>query len=206
MIGGGLVAGAGPSASPAGQTLFTGTGPHIVGPSSASLELRGNLAAGDSGVDVVIGATNLRTAGKVLSIRESTTELFSISHAGAVDAVAGVIQYTIGADTDTGLNVPNPDHLTLVGGNVNLFAVSRNGGTSKIGFFSTAAVTPVVQQTSGANLTNNVTAGGTDDTIADYSSLTVYATDAAAIRNDIYQLARKVKQINDGLRTYGLFT
>jgi len=30
--------------------------------------------------------------------------------------------------------------------------------------------------------------------------LTVYANDAAAIRNDIYQLARKLKQVNDALR------
>mgnify|MGYP001590753031 CR=1 FL=1 len=27
-----------------------------------------------------------------------------------------------------------------------------------------------------------------------------------SIRNDLHQLARKLKQINDGLRTYGLFT
>lgn len=72
-----------------------------------------------------------------------------------------------------------------------------------VGFFNTAVV---AQQVSGANLTNNVTAGGTDDTIADFSNLTVYATDAAAIRNDIYQLSRKLKQVNDALRTYGLLT
>ena len=76
------------------------------------------------------------------------------------------------------------------------------GPPSKIGFFGTA----VVQQTSGADLTNNVTAGGVDNTIADFTSLTVYTTDGATIRNDIYQLARKLKQINDGLRAYGLFT
>lgn len=75
--------------------------------------------------------------------------------------------------------------------------------TTGIGFF---AVTPVARQTSGANLTNNVTAGGTNDTIADYTDLTIYANDAAAIRNDIYQLARKLKQVNDGLRSYGLLT
>lgn len=60
--------------------------------------------------------------------------------------------------------------------------------------------------TSGANLTNNVTSGGTDDTIANYTDLTVYANDAATIRNDIYQLARKLKQVNDALRLYGLLT
>jgi hypothetical protein len=72
-----------------------------------------------------------------------------------------------------------------------------------IGFYGT---TPQTKQTSGENLTNNVTSGGTDGTIADFTSLTIYATDAAAIRNDIYQLARKLKQVNDALRTYGLLT
>lgn len=75
--------------------------------------------------------------------------------------------------------------------------------TGSVGWFGASAQS---QRTSGANLTNNVTAGGTDDTIANYTDLTTYANDAAAIRNDIYQLARKLKQINDGLRTYGLFT
>lgn len=81
-----------------------------------------------------------------------------------------------------------------------------NGSAGLLGFFPTVAAAPVVQQTSGANLTNNVTSGGTDDTIANFTDLTTYANDAAAIRNDIYQIARKLKQLNDGLRTYGLFT
>lgn len=76
-------------------------------------------------------------------------------------------------------------------------------GSNKIGFF---AATSVIQQTSGANLTNNVTVGGVNDTIANYTDLVVYANDAAAIRNDIYQLARKLKQVNDALRNYGLLT
>ena len=73
----------------------------------------------------------------------------------------------------------------------------------KLGFFNSA---PAVQQTSGANLTNNVTVGGTNNTIADYTDLSTYANDAAAIRNDIYQLARSVKLIQDGLRDLGLFS
>jgi hypothetical protein len=74
---------------------------------------------------------------------------------------------------------------------------------AKIGFF---AVTPVVQQTSGANLTNNVTSGGSNDVIANFTDLSTYSNDAATIRNDIYQLARKLKQVNDALRSYGLLT
>lgn len=82
--------------------------------------------------------------------------------------------------------------------------VRFDGAGIKIAFFATGAL--AVQQVSGADLTNNVTVGGVNDTIADFTSLTVYATDGATIRNDIYQLARKLKQINDGLRAYGLFT
>lgn len=76
-------------------------------------------------------------------------------------------------------------------------------GTQQIGLLG---ATPVGQQTSGANLTNNVTVGGTNDTIDNWTDLTTYATDSAAIRNAIYQLSRKLKQLNDGLRLFGLFT
>ena len=72
--------------------------------------------------------------------------------------------------------------------------------TQKLGFFNKA---PVVQQTS-ASLTNNVTAGGSNDVIANFTDLTTYSADAATIRNDIYQLARKLKEVGDALRTLGL--
>jgi hypothetical protein len=65
---------------------------------------------------------------------------------------------------------------------------------------------PQSQQTSGADLTNNVTSGGTSDQIDNWTDLTTYATDAAAIRNAVYQLSRKLKQVNDALRDYGLLT
>jgi hypothetical protein len=68
------------------------------------------------------------------------------------------------------------------------------------GFFGAA---PAAKQTSGANLTNNVTAGGVNDTIANITTGGTVGTD---IRDALYQLARKLKQINDGLRAYGLFT
>ena len=61
---------------------------------------------------------------------------------------------------------------------------------------------PIAQQTVDA-LTNNVSSGGTNGTIADYTDLSIYANDAAAIRNDIYQLARSLKQVIDALRAYG---
>lgn len=141
---------------------------------------------------------------------------------GDVSAVADA-QYVLKAgDTMTGgltvevatdamllrLNSSNSNSLSYENGTFAIIDFDGNqllsvqGNQSEIGFFDGGTT----QRTSGANLTNNVTAGGTDNTIDNFTSLTVYATDAAAIRNDIYQLARKLKQINDGLRAYGLFT
>lgn len=118
------------------------------------------------------------------------------------NGTAALPAHTFSSDLDTGIY--------RIGANT--LGVSANGalvlgvGAAALGFFATVAATPVAQQVSGANLTNNVTAGGTDDTIANYTDLVVYANDAAAIRNDIYQLARKLKQVNDALRAYGLLT
>ena len=75
--------------------------------------------------------------------------------------------------------------------------------TQKMGFFNK---TPATQPTNGANLTNNAASGGTDDTIANYTDLATYANDAAAIRNNIYQLAKKLKVVNDALRIIGLMS
>lgn len=97
--------------------------------------------------------------------------------------------------------------ITLPAANITLDATTGTklgtATTQKLGFYN---ATPVVRQTDGAGLTNNVTSGGTTDVIANYTDLTTYANDSAAIRNDIYQLARKVKIIGDALRTYGLLS
>lgn len=97
------------------------------------------------------------------------------------------------------LTVADGGVLTVAPGGTTKLSVNGTG----VGFFAVAAV---AQQASGANLTNNVSSGGTDDTIADIADLTVYANAAADIRNNIYQLARKLKQVNDALRAYGLLT
>jgi hypothetical protein len=85
-------------------------------------------------------------------------------------------------------------------------ATGTKFGTSTTQKMAWWNATPVVQQTNGANLTNSVTVGGTNDTIADFTDLTTYANDAAAIRNDIYQLARKLKVVNDAVRVMGLMS
>lgn len=69
-----------------------------------------------------------------------------------------------------------------------------------IGFLGHAAV---VAQTIGANV-NNIAASGTTGQFDDFTNLSVYATDAAAIHADIYQLARSVAQLTVAMRNYGL--
>jgi hypothetical protein len=98
----------------------------------------------------------------------------------------------------TRVNCTSGQTLSLMYGGTSRLQINATG----IGFQGTVGV---AAQTSGANLTNNVTSGGTDNTVDDWT-IVDYATDAAAIRNAVYQLARKLKQVNDGLRTYGLFT
>jgi len=46
-----------------------------------------------------------------------------------------------------------------------------------------------------ATLTNNITSGGVADTLTNWTDLTTYANDAAAIRNAIYQLGEKIKNL-----------
>jgi hypothetical protein len=74
------------------------------------------------------------------------------------------------------------------------------GTTQKLGFWNAA---PVVQSAVAA-FTNNVTSGGTNDQIDDYTDLTTYANDATTIRNNFYQLGRKLDEVVDALRLYGL--
>ena len=149
-------------------------------------------------------------------------------HVRASDAVAEAMRLTTVsnlklAGTATRGTTEGTNHLDIFNGTapvgtltngISIYSVSGDFGMKNaagnltrlgatVGFFNAAGG---AQQVSAADLTNNVTAGGTDDTIADYASLTVYATDAAAIRNNIYQLSRKLKQVNDALRVYGLLS
>lgn len=151
--------------------------------------IRCNSAAASTGVTLLGNAAMV--AGKVFKIDSSTS------------LTATPLQFGGGTpDPNTGVSQPGgADTVSLVAGGTETVRV----GNGTFGIFTKNAA-PAAQQTSGANITNNVTSGGTDDTIANFTDLTTYATDAAAIRNDIYQLARKVKQINDGLRTLGWFT
>lgn len=90
-------------------------------------------------------------------------------------------------------------------GEINITTGGINHDAGNIGFFG---ATPAGQQASAANLTNSVTSGGTDNTVDNVIAADVDTTAAALVstRNAIYQLARKLKQVNDGLRVYGILT
>lgn len=79
-------------------------------------------------------------------------------------------------------------------------AAKLGNATGTLGFFGATGVTRVTQ---GA-LTNSVTVGGTTGTIANFTDLTTYATDAPTIRNDIYQLSLALTTVVGALRSYGL--
>ncbi len=79
-------------------------------------------------------------------------------------------------------------------------AAKLGNSTGTLGFFGATGATRVTQ---GA-ITNSVTAGGVTGTIANYTDLTVYANDSAAIRNDIYQLSLALANVVGALRSYGL--
>lgn len=149
------------------------------------------------------------TTGSTIHLENSNTggSLWRIISTGSADvAGAGAFQISSFTDATTPFVILPTTNYFGFKNTAPAYDFDFTGNTrfnGNMGFFN---VTPASQQTSGANLTNNVTSGGTDNTIADFSDLTTYSNDAATIRNDIYQLARKLKQVNDALRVYGLLT
>lgn len=72
--------------------------------------------------------------------------------------------------------------------------------TGKVGFLGAPAIGPQACQA----ITNAVTAGGVNGTIANFTDLNTYSVDAPTIRDDIYQLARALGQVSSLLVQFGL--
>lgn len=85
-------------------------------------------------------------------------------------------------------------------GGTKALEIKESGGVKQIGLFG---ATPVGQQSVNTILVNNVTSGGTLSTIANYTDLTIYANDAAAIRNNFFRLTEKVLKLETALRNLG---
>lgn len=93
-------------------------------------------------------------------------------------------------------------------------SINRDAGTGEMKLTNTVGVravskfglaaAPVAPQSVLASLTNNCTASGTTGTIPNFTSLTVYATDAQAIHDGISQLAKKLTVMETALKAFGL--
>lgn len=79
------------------------------------------------------------------------------------------------------------------------------GGVGKSGAFFGGA--PVPRQILGGTIVNNIAAGGTLRQLDTFAG-GFYATDAATIRNDLYQLGEQVRRLSTGVRAgkLNLFT
>jgi hypothetical protein len=146
----------------------------------------------------------------------------TVRAATTAEATAGVLDYVyispatasaIGAGADfaspgpIGSTTPNSGIFTTLASTGSSAIASGTGvaarlgnSTGTLGFFGSTGATQVTQ----AALTNSVTAGGTTGTIANYTDLSIYANDSAAIRNDIYQLSLALTNVVGALRSYGL--
>lgn len=177
-------------------TLDIGAPPVAAG--SVTLTRTRALRVGGSGYVATFGdgSGDLQLEGHTTFGRQ---EFLRLTNTGAGNAV-GLCNNKLSIATDGSVTFADAANIVV---NATTGTKIGTATTQKLGFWNHA---PAVQQASAADLTNNVTSGGSNDVIADFTSLTVYATDAAAIRNDIYQLARKLKQVNDGLRAVGILS
>lgn len=146
--------------------------------------VQGTLTQGFGAVSLTGGAITIGdAAGSAFTAAGGPVSLFTEATARTVNMCTGNAIQTINLGT----------HATPVN-------VIKIGGTaSTLGLYG---VTPAVQGAVGATLTNNVTAGGTANQLDDFAGA-LYATDAAAIRNDIYQLGLKVQTLEAKLKLLG---
>jgi hypothetical protein len=146
---------------------------------------------------LVAGKTFLATDAEAVTGTASTNKAIIPSSLTARLAAPGTIGGTTpGAGHFAALDSTG---ITSIGTGAGV-ATKVGNATGTVGFFGATGATIVTQ---GA-ITNNVTVGGTTGTIADFTDLTVYANDAAAIRNDIYQLSLALANVVGALRSYGM--
>lgn len=157
------------------------------------------------------GATTLATGAGVTATLGNATGTIGFFGATAVakpaatddlrTALINLGLYTTGGASPLNLNggALTAAGATTIGSTAGV-ATAVGNTTGTLGFFGSAGATRVTQ---GA-ITNSVTAGGVTGTIANFTDLTTYATDAPTIRNDIYQLSLALANVVGALRSYGL--
>ena len=149
-------------------------------------------ALGNSAPNAVNATTLTSTSNTSLATAVAATALNLANSANTGALVVNIAAGESGANSTVNILTGTPTAGTQI---LNLLSSS-----GKLGFFGATAV---VKQTQAA-LTKNVTASGTTSVLADFTSLTVYATDAAAIHGDIYQLGLSVSGIITALKAYGI--
>jgi len=150
----------------------------------------------------------LTMTGSTADITSTTNAMVSIGQLTVANSV-GAQQFTkevsslyIKGPPIAGTNVTfaaTPLSLNIASGGAHFGGAVDIAGN--IGFYGVA---PVVQVDTGDNMTNNVTSGGTIDVVANYTDLTTYANDSAAIRNNLFRITEKLKKLDDALRLNGL--
>lgn len=186
----------------------------------------GGLAGGTRTLTMAGSASNVSFSvvgkGSSYPIIASTTgitgNLYLAPTGIATDWVGGGSPFGIstffqtGSTSSTGLLFSTGNVVTGTAGHISFGTGTISGGTEgainiqtratgKVGFFNATAVT---QRTVNTLLVNNVTSGGTVSTIANYTDLSVYGNDAAAIRNNFFRLTEKVLKLEQALRDYGI--
>lgn len=209
------VAGGGTGAASGNITMDTGiassatAGTITIGGTNASA-----LGLGRAGITTTItgaftqasGVISMTGSGGTSSITSSSAALdITAGAASTWSTASGALTLTSAAaatwSTVAGvLTVDGAGGIDLKVGGSTIIQIDFTSN-QRIGVFS---ATPALQQGNGdTTFTNNVTAGGASATIADFTDLTIYANDAATIRNNNHQLARTVKVIWDMLRLHG---
>lgn len=164
---------------------------------ATTLASSGNTSLGTGASSVV----NVGVASSTIGFFGATAVAVPTSTTDLRTALINLGLYTTGGATPLNLN---GGALTAAGATALAatagVAAALGNATGTLGFFGSVGATRVTQ---GA-ITNSVTAGGSTGTIANYTDLSVYANDATAIRNDIYQLSLALANTIGALRSYGL--
>jgi len=182
-----------------GLTLSCGTGNMSLNPGATGTI---NIGTSDSVGTITLGQTtdtNTINIGNAITA-SGKTQTIAI---GNSTASGGTLNINIGASTagtntitigKFGSNLVN----VILGGDA--IKIGDNAGTD-VGFFNT---TPVAKQ-SVTDITNSIASGGTSNTLTNYTNLSTYSSDAAAIRGNFHQIGLKLNAIIDALQAYGLF-
>ena len=147
--------------------------------------------------ETVAGKVELATNAEAVTGTDSTNKAIIPSSLTARLAAPGTIGGTTpGAGHFSTLDSTGATSIATGAG----VAAKVGNATGTLGFFGATGATIVSQ---GA-ITNSVTVGGVTGTIADFTDLSTYATDAPTIRNDIYQLSLALANVVSALRSYGI--